>query len=182
VIEALGKEAAYVRGAFMLILLTGLRKGEALALRWEHVDFDNRLLRIPDTKSGGGRSVPLTDAAVQLLEGLPRATGPFVFPGRYSGKHLSISSVNRAWRRVRKAANVEDVTIHDLRRSVGSWLAMQGVGLPIIGAILGHASPAATAIYARLQPGAGRQALDRYSEMLTGLTEDDESKIAGRIG
>jgi integrase len=182
VIEALAKEAsAYVRGAFMLILLTGLRKGEALALRWEHVDFDNRLLRIPDTKPGGSRSVPLTDAAVQLLEGLPREAGPFVFPGRYSGTHLSVSSVNRAWRRVRKAAKVEDVTIHDLRRSVGSWLAMQGVGLPIIGAILGHASPAATAVYARLQPDAGRQALDRYSEMLASLTKD-EGKVVGRIG
>jgi integrase len=182
VLDALGKEeSAYVRGVFILILLTGLRKGEALALRWEHVDLDNRLLRIPETKAGGGRSVPLTDAAVRLLEGLPREKSPFVFPGRLNGGHLSVSSVNRAWRRVRKAAKVPDVTIHDLRRSVGSWLAMQGVGLPIIGAVLGHASPTATAIYARLQPDAGRQALDRYSAMLTGLV-DDEEKIVGRIG
>ena len=105
----------------------------------------------------------------------------FAFPGRYSGTHLSVSSINRAWRRVRKAAKLQDVTIHDLRRSVGSWLAMQGVGLPIIGSILGHASPTATAVYARLQPDAGRQALDRYSEMLTGLM-DDGGKVVGRIG
>ncbi len=182
VIESLADELnPYVRGAFMLILLTGLRKSEALRLEWSHVDLDNRLLRIPETKAGGGRTVPLSDATVQLLEGLPRETSPFVFPGRTRGTHLSVSNINRAWRRARKAAGVPDVTIHDLRRSCGSWLAMQGVGLPIIGAILGHASPTATAIYARLQPDAGREALDRYSDMLAGLTKD-AGKVVGRIG
>jgi integrase len=162
----------YVRGALMLILLAGLRKSEALRLEWTHVDLENRLLRIPETKVGKGRSVPLTDAAVRLLEGLPREEGnPYTFPGRYASTHLSVSLLDRSWRDVREAADVPDVTVHDLRRSCGSHLAMSGVGLPIIGAILGHAAPQATAIYARLQPDSGREALDKYAGMIEKLAE-----------
>lgn len=176
VLGALGDvENIYVRSVFMLILFAGLRKSEALRLEWSHVDLENGLIRIPETKNGGGRSIPLTDAAVRLLEELPREKGnPYTFAGHHRGKHVSRSTVNRTWRTVREAAGVEDVTIHDLRRTCGSWLAMQGVGLPIIGAILGHSSPQATAIYARLQPDAGREALGRYTEMLSTVEQGGE--------
>ena len=165
----------YAKGALLLILLAGLRKSEALALEWENVDTATRTLRIPETKTGKGRTVPLTDAAARLLESLPRLQGSaYVFPGRREGSHLSRAFLERTWRSVRKVADVEDVTIHDLRRSCGSWMAMQGVGLPVIGAILGHSSLVATAIYSRLQPDAGREALEAFNAMI-----DRASKAAG---
>ncbi|MBA3584517.1 MAG: tyrosine-type recombinase/integrase [Gemmatimonadetes bacterium] len=173
VIVAINEERnVYVRAVLLFLLLTGLRKGEALSIRWEDVDFDNRLVRLPVTKTGRGRTVPLTPAAVRLLDSLPREAGnPWAFPGHRAGSHLS--SLAKPWSRIRARAGVPDVTLHDLRRSVGSHLAMAGVGLPIVGSILGHASPDATAIYARLQPDAGREALDRYTAMLTQLTGED---------
>jgi integrase len=179
VLNAVGNEKnAYIRGVFLLILLSGMRKSEALQLRWQDVDLENRLLRIRRTKTGKGRTVPLTPPAAQLLESLPREMeNPWVFPGRKRGTRLS--SIKESWKRIRQEASVEDVTIHDLRRSVGSHLAMQGVGLPIVGAILGHTSPDATAIYARLQPDAGREALDRYAAMLTELGGQDLWRVRG---
>jgi integrase len=55
-----------------------------------------------------------------------------------------------AWQRIRDRAGVPDVRIHDLRRTLGSWLAAANYGLPMIGAALNHSSPASTAVYARL--------------------------------
>ena len=163
-------EHPYVKAALLLIILTGLRKTECLGLEWEHVDLDNRLLRVPKTKTGKGRTVPLSNSALRLLDGLPReAESPYVLPGRRAGSHLSRALVERTWREVRKLAGVEDVTIHDLRRTAGSHLAMAGVGLPIVGQILGHSSLTATSIYARLQPDAGRQAIEEYGDMLDGM-------------
>jgi integrase len=176
VVEAIGKESnPFVRAALLTILLCGLRRGEALALRWADVDAAHRLLRIPKTKTDRQRVVPLPSAALRIIEALPRVHGnSHVFAGQGAG-YVSVSTIVRAWRSIREAAGVEDVTIHDLRRTTGSHMAMAGEGLPIVGAILGHDSRTATAIYARLQPDSGRAALDRYGDMLTELAGGDEA-------
>lgn len=111
--------------------------------------------------------VDLTEAAVGLLETIPRVQGtPYVFAGHHNGKPISVSTIDRRWREAREAAGVEDVTIHDLRRSCGSWLAMGGASLLVIGQVLGHKSARATEVYARLLPGAGREALEGWSRLL----------------
>lgn len=166
----------YARSALLLTLLTGVRKSEALALTWERVDARNRLLHIATTKSGKGRVVPITDAAERLLDSVLREHGnPHVFPGARAGTALSPKRLGTVWRTVRVKARVPDITVHDLRRSAGSHLAMANVSLPIIAQILGHDSLSATKIYARLQPGSGAAALEDYGRMIDTIARKSAS-------
>src|SRR5207253_4557583 len=81
-----------------------------------------------------------------------------VFPGE--GKHGHLAEPKKAWKRILKAADLSDVRIHDLRRTLGSWQAATGASLPIIGKTLHHANPSTTAIYARLNLDPVRAAME----------------------
>lgn len=152
----------YVRVTFWLYLFTGLRKTELLAAKWKDVDFERCELRVPETKAGRSHVVPLSDPAVVLLESLPREVGnPHIFPGRKPGAPLS--SIAKPWRRIREEAGLEDLRLHDLRRTVGSWMAMSGASLPLIGKVLNHSDPSTTAIYARLAEDSARKALEEHA-------------------
>ena len=154
----------YVQGAILLYLLTGLRKTELLAARWVDVDLDRRELRLPDTKSGRPHVVHLSPEAAQVFRMLPKQQGrPWVFPGRFDSHRKDIKG---QWERVRKKAGLEDVRLHDLRRTVGSWLAQQGTPIQVIGKILNHSHPAVTAVYARLADKQSRQAMDVLGEKM----------------
>lgn len=76
----------------------------------------------------------------------------------------------------------EDVRLHDLRRTVGSWLAMSGASLPLIGKVLNHSNPSTTQIYARLAEDAARRALEEHGQrigpMLNGARRRDDSRGA----
>jgi integrase len=105
-----------------------------------------------------------------VLAEIPRFAGnPYILPGDKSGSHLV--NISKAWNRVRTRAGLPDVWLHDLRRSVGSWLAISGHSLPVIGKVLGHASPKTTQIYARLTDDVARHALERHSEQLKQVIE-----------
>lgn len=164
-VQALEAEPVYVRGFFWLALLTGCRKRELLTTRWADVDLRRAVLRLPDTKAGRRHYVPLAAPARRILEALPREAGnPYVFPGQRAGSHLV--NVEKAWRRARTTARVEDARFHDLRRTVGSWLAQGGASLPLIGAVLNQTSPAVTEVYARLSDAGVRDALERHAEAI----------------
>src|SRR5262245_32355666 len=106
----------YVRAAIWLYLLTGVRKTELLKARWEDVDFARGELRLSETKAGRIHYVPLSPPALALLCALPREEGnPYLLPGAKTGRHLV--NIEKPWRRVRKSAGVEDVRLHDLRRT-----------------------------------------------------------------
>ena len=164
--EAIAEEPnVFVRGALWLILFTGLRRGEVMGLRWTDVDLDRHELHLPDTKAHRAHVVPLSAPAVALLQGLPRVAGnPYVFPGIREGDHLR--DLNGPWARIRKRAGLEDVRLHDLRRTVGSWLAIHGASLPLIGKILNHSTPTTTAVYARLAEDPVRAALEEHGRRL----------------
>ena len=174
-LEAIAAEPnIYIRGALMLLLLTGMRKSEVLTLRWEYVDLDRREIRLPDSKAGRSHIVPLSAAAVEVLRELPRMlANPFVIASTQKpGGHLV--NISKAWLRVRKAAGVEDVTIHDLRRTTGSWLAEGGASLPLIGKVLNHSNASTTQIYARLSHDPARAALEQYGARVAAL-------VAGKV-
>lgn len=157
----------YARATLWLYLLTGCRKSELLGARWRDIDKDRKVLRLPTTKAGRAHEIPLSAPALAILEALPKLEGnPYVFPGRKDGAHLE--SIRGPWDRVRIAAGVGDVRLHDLRRTVGSWLAQSGNSLHLIGRVLNHSNQATTAVYARFAQDHVRDALEAHASKLLG--------------
>lgn len=137
------------RDAILIMLVTGARKSNVLSMRWADLHIEKAVWRIPLTKSGKALSVVLVPFAIDLLSRRRHAaSGEYVFPGRHGEGHRI--EVKSAWERVRTAAKLEDVRLHDLRRTFGSYQALSNVSLHIIGKSLGHADVSTTAIYARM--------------------------------
>jgi integrase len=161
--EALNAEAtrsanSYPCAAIKLLLLTGCRRGEIIGLEWRHVDFERQCLRLPDSKTRE-KVIYLNPPALALLTALPRISGnPYVIAGERAGKPLG--GIDKVWFRVRAAAGLDDVRLHDLRHSFASIGAVGGLSLPIIGALLGHKHAATTARYAHLSADPLRAAND----------------------
>ena len=88
-------------------------------------------------------------------------------PGEKPGHHLV--NIEKIWRRIRKAAGIEDVRLHDLRRTLGSWLAQSGNSLHLIGRVLNHSSQSTTAIYARFAQDNVREALEAHGNKLISI-------------
>jgi integrase len=162
----------YWRSFFQLALLLGPRKNELLSARWADIDLAVGTWRLPTTKSGREHLLPLPDAARAIFETLHKLSGSqeWVFPSA-AGLSGHLVEPRRAWVHIRERAGVKDVTIHDLRRTLGSWLASHGQSLPMIGRVLGHTSPSSTAIYARLAVDAVKQALEENAARMLGGDE-----------
>ena len=102
----------HARYCLWLYLLTGARKAELLKAKWVDVDLHRKELKLPETKSGRIHYVPLSPAALTVLEKIPRANGnPHIFVGRIEGAHLV--NIHKPWQRVRQAAGIEDVRLHE---------------------------------------------------------------------
>ena len=128
-----------------LLLLTGCRKGELVALRWAEVDGDRLFLR---NAKAGPRTVFLSTEARAIIAKQPR-TGSFVFPSRRDPEaHRSLEL--SLWRKVRQAADLEGVRLHDLRHTFASHAVMAGVPLPVVSRLLGHAHLRMTLRYAHV--------------------------------
>ena len=154
--EETDTELPSVIAAIRLLLFTGARLSEILTLRREHVDIEERCLRLPDSKTGA-KTIYLPPAALEVLAGLERRDdNPYVIAGAKPGAHLV--NLQKPWRRIRKKAGLDDVRIHDLRHSFASMAVAGGLSLPVIGALLGHTQPATTARYAHLAADPLRQA------------------------
>jgi len=151
-----------LRDFFLLALLTGARRSNIQAMRWVDIDLDSATWRIPITKNGTPQNVTLAPEAVEILQTrreLSRPTDEYVFPGR--GKKVGhLVEPKGSWKSLLKRAGVENLRIHDLRRTLGSWQARQGASLTIIGKSLNHKSQQATAIYARLDLDPVRQSVN----------------------
>jgi integrase len=156
------------RAGLWLYLLTGARKTELLAARWQDVDTARRVLRLPATKAGRPHEIPLSEPALAILHRIPRHDdNPFILIGKRPGRHLV--NIGKPWQRVRKAAGVADVRLHDLRRTVGSWLAQSGNSLNLIGKVLNHSSVTTTAVYARMAQDQEREALEQMGKRMLGV-------------
>jgi integrase len=157
-LERDGSEGPHAIAAIRLLLLTGCRLGEVLTLRWEDVDFERGLLHLPDSKTGA-KTVALAAPALEVLSEAPRFAGnPYVIPGERAGRPLV--NLQKPWRRIRAKAGLPDVRLHDLRHSFASVGAAAGLGLPIIGALLGHHEAATTHRYAHLAADPLKEAAD----------------------
>jgi integrase len=151
----------YWRAYFLLSLLFGTRKGELLSSRWVDFDLtsDSPTWHIPDTKAGRSHTLPITEQVKQILISLPSyGSSEFLFPGNSKSGHLT--EPKKAWRRIKEKAGLSDLRLHDLRRTLGSWLAADNYSLLLIGRVLNHTSSTATQVYARLGLEPVRRALE----------------------
>lgn len=151
-----------------LLLLTGARVRELLDARWEHIDVERKSWLIPTSKTGKPRHVPLSNAALAIIEALPRFNDcPWLIPNPETKKPFA--SIKHSWQRAIRVAKLPGLRIHDLRHSAASFMANAGVGIFEIGKVLGHASYQSTQRYAHLandtllaavEAGAAKQAAD----------------------
>lgn len=157
--KALAEETnTTLRDYIIMALLTGARRANLLAMRWREVNLDEAVWRIPVTKNGTPQNVTLSPEAVTILKARKQAADDkavFVFPGVGESGH--IEEPKKAVIRIMARAEIpygrkveNGVTLHDLRRTLGSWQAKTGASLAIIGKSLNHQSQQTTAIYARL--------------------------------
>lgn len=180
-------EGRFVVAFFRLVLLTGARRSEMLGLQWRDVSIERKTITFRDTKNGEDHTIPLSTAALDELRDLPRVDGnPHVFVGRVEGAPLR--SVQKAWQRIRARAcdlardagvdvDVSDVTIHDLRRTCGAWLATAGYSELLIARVLNHSIRSVTSIYARVADDAIRDALEAYARQLENVRRADAGKV-----
>lgn len=166
-----------LRAVFFILLLTGARRGEVLAMEWAHLDLERGLWRLPTTKAHRAHLIPLPVAARAAIAAVPRIEGnPYLFVGRWSRGHLA--GVRTAWEGLLDRAALEDVRLHDLRRTLGSWLAIEGASIALIGKVLGHSQLETTAIYARLNVDPLRVALEANAVKMLTAREEDETPHA----
>lgn len=148
-------------------LATGCRQGEAMQAQWSQIDRDQRVWRIPagNTKSGKGRSVPLNEVAIEVLDALTSE-------GKH--KHLFINPateqpfvhIRHTWIRLRNLAGLPHLRFHDLRHSTASLLIQSGASLYLVQQILGHASPVMTQRYSHVRMSTLHDASDNMANII----------------
>jgi len=132
-----------------LLLATAARKRELLNARLEDIDFERAEWRIPMTKNGRSRRVPLSKAALAVIATLPRYEGcPWLLPN--PATRQPFDNIKRAWATACKAAGLPGLHIHDLRHAAISALVNSGVSLHVAGKVAGHLRPESTARYAHI--------------------------------
>ena len=161
--------------AIRLLLFTGARVNEILTARHEYVNVEIGALILPDSKTGH-KTIPLSAPAREIIESLPVLSGnPYLIPGRTKGSHLI--GLQHIWERIKLKAGIPDVRLHDLRHSYASVGAAAGLGLPIIGALLGHADAATTQRYAHLATDPLKAAAEAIASRIEKAMKAEPQKI-----
>ncbi|WP_347938772.1 tyrosine-type recombinase/integrase [Rickettsia oklahomensis] len=153
---------------FLIALYTSVRKDNVLTMRWEQISFADKQLYLPDTKNGDPHRLPLLDQAVEILKARKEQSDSiWVFPSETSSSgHLQ--EPKKAWKRICKKAGIENLRIHDLRRTIPSWMAMTGANQYVIGQLLNHRDPRSTAVYTRLATDTAREYMQKaINEMIS---------------
>lgn len=117
-----------------LALATGMRRGEMLRLRWEHIDLDKRTLFIPVTKNGHARTIPLSPDAIAVFQSIEQGrkkNSKTVFK-------LSDNAARLTWERLVNRAGIKDLHFHDLRHEAISRFFEKGLSVPEVALISGH--------------------------------------------
>jgi integrase len=159
--EALNEEPnETLRDYIFISLLTGARRSNVLSMRWNELNLEQGTWKIPRTKTGDSQTVTLTLEAIEILKARKKETSSvFVFPGNGRTGHLI--EPKTGWKRILERAGIKDLRIHDLRRTLGSWQAITGSSLPIIGKSLNHKNASTTQIYARLNLDPVRESVQK---------------------
>lgn len=147
-----------------LLLLLGCRKRELLDAEWSHFDLERRTWRIPISKTGKARHVPLSADVIALLGQVPRWDGcPYVLPNPET--KLPYVSVYYSWHTARTRAGLPEVRMHDLRHSTASFLVNSGRSLYEVQRILGHTQIHTSQRYAHLSQATLLDAVDSLASV-----------------
>jgi integrase len=154
----------------LLAINTGLRRSELFHLRWEDIDFETKWLTVrgASAKNGQTRRIPLNAEGHSTLEAwreLVKEDEPRVFPGAGGGQ---LKRVDRAWRRLRKGAGLQNFRFHDLRHHFASRLVQSGVPLNTVRELLGHADTTMVLRYAHLSPDHLADAVEKVARTKAG--------------
>lgn len=142
-------ESTYITSAIKFLILTGARKAEAVNAKWDDINFQQREWTIRENKSGRTRRVPLSDVAIDTLRKVEIIPGcDYIFPN--PSTLMPYNNLFHTWKKIREAAGIPDVRIHDLRHSYASFLVNNGVPIYDVSDILGHSNVATTKRYAHL--------------------------------
>jgi len=166
--EKSGTETKYAIAAIRLLLLTGLRLGDVLGLRWRNVDLKNGCLRLDHGKTGA-RAVYIGQSALAVIAKLGIGEpDELIIRGALSGTSLALS---RPWYRLRASAGIDrSANLHCLRHTFASWAVMGGLSLPQVGAMLGHRSAQTTLRYADHLRDAQKSYAERTSAIIAAFS------------
>ncbi len=156
-----------IRDYILISLLTGARRSNVLSMEWKELHLERAEWVIPAEKMKGGKeqTLPLTHEAMQILkERKPNKKSKFVFTS--NGKTGHLVEPKKGWVRILKRAGIENLRLHDLRRTLGSWQARTGASLAIIGKTLAHQDQKTTAIYARLDNDPVRESMEKATSAM----------------
>lgn len=151
---------------FLLALKTGLRFGEIIALSWDDVDFEHKLLTIRHSlvqgildspKSNKIRYIPMTDTLITMLQRLPNQDD-YVFTLGNNKPMKQIYCIKNLMR-ICKELKMRRITWHVFRHSFASQLANNGVSMRVIQELLGHSDITTTMRYAHLSPATLRESI-----------------------
>jgi integrase len=169
--------AAYIK----LLLLTGVRRSEGLAMKWEHLQLSGakQLWYIPHTKTGKSRYVILNPMAIQILEGLSKVYGnPYVFVGNVAGQPLH--NPIKAFKRIIDRAGIESsFRLHDLRHTHASLIINNGGTLYDVQAALAHANSSISERYAHLSSESMAKTSHNLSAVVAGAISG--SRVGQRV-
>ena len=154
-----------------LILLTGMRKAEALGLRWENIDWEGSRIRLTDSKTGA-RTLPLSESALTLLRSRhSEAEGSaLVFPSSRTGGIRK--GMQKWWNQVRSRAGLWDLRIHDLRHTMATAALEAGHSLDSIGTVLGHSNMRTTSIYTHVRANTARAVANDAADQMQRWEEE----------
>jgi integrase len=169
------EQHANFRDFLSLLLFTGARRTNVLAMRWAELDLEAGTWEIPGAKAKAGQPMvtALSSGALQVLRRREQAapeSAEWVFPADDAASgHME--APKKPWAAFRKRAGLLDVHMHDIRRTLGSWMIDTGAPIAVIGKQLGHRDAKSTAIYARLDLEPVRLAVDRAERALRRAAE-----------
>ena len=162
----------------LLSLFIGQRRQNMLSMRWSYVDLNLGFVRFPDSKNGEPQRIPLIVQAQEILKDMKQyATNDWVFPSDGS-KSGHLEDLHRPWYALLKRANIENFRVHDLRRTFGSYQAITGTSLFIIGKALGDKTTAATQVYSRLTMDPIRESIQRGADKMLEFAGPQNNKRA----
>ena len=134
-----------MRLAIELAIETGMRRGELLNAKWEHIDRGKRLLHIPETKTGHSRAIPLSSKAIRVIEASENQQQEHILA-------ISANALRLAWERLCKRCNIRNLRFHDLRHEAISRFFELGLSIPEVQLISGHRDVRILMRYTHLKP------------------------------